>query len=134
MNWLVSLWTASPKESIMAALRNGGGTHCLYSIYCRNEGVSMAVSNADHSSLESYRILFSKYFRYSNAGGKFKHTCIFIELFFHEVSYTRYDVTGSQSRLSLTELPGRSRRRKMREEGYVKWILQKWSVRVVSDH
>lgn len=72
----------------------GGGTHRLYpppSNYCRNEGVSMAVSDADHSSsLESYRIPFSKYFRYSSAGGKFKH--IYTELFFHMVSYTRRDV------------------------------------------
>jgi hypothetical protein len=42
------------------------------------------------SSAKTQWMLFSTYFRYSYAGGKFKRT--YTEFFFRKVAYTRYDV------------------------------------------
>jgi hypothetical protein len=61
-----------------------------YWIHYGNTSASLSVNDAGSDviirDLQGY---ITAYFRYSYAGGKFKHT--YMEIFFRKVAYTRYD-------------------------------------------
>jgi hypothetical protein len=64
----------------------------IYSIYYGDEGGSSSVRNVDHYIIIRKLLdsIFSIYIQYSYTGAKLKH--IYVELFFHMVAYTKYNI------------------------------------------